>query len=359
LTGLRFERPSAEFAQSFAAMRDAFVAMGDDPWTSQDQAIAHQDPVAYAEALRNWSQGRNLPPNRTPFDAFWILMGDVVVGQCGVRHPLTPKLEAMGGNVGYDVHPGYRNQGVATFALREALKFLASKGVPEALITCAHDNAASIRVIEKCGGRRIEDTTRRRYVIPTGLESIGPAVIAVHLSEPNPAWAETFGRERLRLIDALGPILVDVHHIGSTAIPGIRAKPVIDALPVVLGLKELDAARGRVESLGYDWWGEYGIEGRRFCTMQSTDGLRILHAHFFERDAPAIERHLAFRDYLRDHPTTAREYEAVKVRSAAANPDNSNDYNESKSPWIRAKEAIALDYYRGVRKTAGHKDPSV
>lgn len=165
---LRFERPSAELADSFAAMRDAFVSIGEDHWTGEDQEIAHRDPVAYAEALRDWTEGRNLPPNRMPFDAFWIVMGDVVVGQCGVRHPLTPKLEAFGGNVGYDTHPAHRNKGIATFALREALKFLRSKGVAEALVTCAHDNAASIRVIEKCGGRRIADTARRRYLLPTG-----------------------------------------------------------------------------------------------------------------------------------------------------------------------------------------------
>ncbi len=164
---LRFERPAEEFAASFAAMRDAFVAAGEDHWTGQDQEIAHRDPAGYAEALRDWSAGRNLPPNRMPFDAFWILLGDVVVGQCGIRHPLTPKLEAFGGHVGYDVHPAYRNRGIATFALREALKFLATKGVAEALVTCAHENAASIRVIEKCGGRRIDDSTRRRYTVAT------------------------------------------------------------------------------------------------------------------------------------------------------------------------------------------------
>ncbi|MEA2721573.1 MAG: hypothetical protein QOJ39_3437 [Candidatus Eremiobacteraeota bacterium] len=176
---LRLERPSGELADSFAAMRDAFMSVGEDLWTAQDQEIAHRDSVAYAEALRGWSEGRNLPPNRTPFDAFWIVLDDVVVGQCGVRHPLTPKLEAFGGHVGYDVHPAHRNKGIATFALREALKFLRSKGVAEALVTCAHQNTASIRVIEKCGGRRIEDTTRRRYAIPTGLsepDSVEPAV---------------------------------------------------------------------------------------------------------------------------------------------------------------------------------------
>jgi predicted acetyltransferase len=164
---LRFARPSAALAASFAAMRDAFMAAGEDYWTTQDQELAHHDPLAYAEALRGWSEGRNLPPHRTPFDAFWIVRDDVVVGQCGIRHPLTPTLEAFGGNVGYEVHPAYRKQGIATFALGEALGLLATKGVTDALITYAHDNAASIRVIERCGGRRIADTTRRRYLIAT------------------------------------------------------------------------------------------------------------------------------------------------------------------------------------------------
>jgi RimJ/RimL family protein N-acetyltransferase len=176
---LRFVRPSVALAASFAVMRDAFVAAGEDPWSGQDQEIAHRDPVAYATALCDWSDGRNLPPNRTPFDAFWIVRGDVVVGQCGIRHPLTPKLAAFGGHVGYDVHPAYRNQGIATFALREALNVLAGKGVAEALVTCAEDNVASIRVIEKCGGRRIADSTRRRYRVPTGLDAEAEADIVI------------------------------------------------------------------------------------------------------------------------------------------------------------------------------------
>jgi predicted acetyltransferase len=171
---VRIERPSAELAQSFAAMREAFIANREDHWTNQDQALAHSDPVAFAKFLRDVSEGRNLPPNRTAFDAFWIVLDNEVVGECDIRHPLTPKLEAAGGHIGYDVHPAYRNQGIAAAALREALRILAAKGVADALVTCAHDNAASIRVIEKCGGRRIEDTTRRRYLIPTS-EKANPA----------------------------------------------------------------------------------------------------------------------------------------------------------------------------------------
>jgi predicted acetyltransferase len=152
---VHFERPSAEFAESFAAMRDAFMAIGDNRW-QRFMAIAHRDPFAYAEMQRDRSEGKSLPDGFVRTDVFWIVLEDVVVGECHVRHILTPEPENIGGNIGYQVHPEYRNRGIATFALREALGVTARIGMHEALITCAPDNGASIRVIEKCGGRRIE-----------------------------------------------------------------------------------------------------------------------------------------------------------------------------------------------------------
>jgi predicted acetyltransferase len=155
---------SAEFADAFVVMRDAFMAAGEDEWRG-GAVIAHTDPAGYLETLRSWSEGKNLPPNWCPADCYLIIYEDTVVGQLDIRHPLTKHLVQYGGNIGYHVHPGYRNRGIATWALRAALGLVAAKGVTEALLTCAHDNAASIRVIEKCGGRRIADSTRRRYFI--------------------------------------------------------------------------------------------------------------------------------------------------------------------------------------------------
>lgn len=163
---LTLKRVSPEFADAFVVMRDAFSTAGEDEW-SGGAVIAHHDPAAYLEILRSWSEGRNLPPKWGPAECYLIFFDDsIVVGQIDVRHPITEYLQEWGGHIGYHVHPGYRNRGVATWALRGALQILASKGVSEALLTCAHDNAASIRVIEKCGGRRIADSTRRRYLIP-------------------------------------------------------------------------------------------------------------------------------------------------------------------------------------------------
>ncbi|HEY2474105.1 MAG TPA: GNAT family N-acetyltransferase [Candidatus Cybelea sp.] len=169
-------RPSAELADSFAAMRDAFVRAGEDPWSPATNlpatAIAHTDVIAYVDLLESWVRGERLPEGWVPGHEFWIVSDGKVVGDLNIRPRLNDWLQKVGGHIGYGVHPEYRNQGIATFALREALRFLAVRGVREALVTCRDDNVPSSRVIEKCGGRRIGDSPvdppkRRRYLIPT------------------------------------------------------------------------------------------------------------------------------------------------------------------------------------------------
>jgi GrpB-like predicted nucleotidyltransferase (UPF0157 family) len=174
-----------------------------------------------------------------------------------------------------------------------------------------------------------------------------PAAGPVRLCGSSPEWIAALERESERLSSALGDALLEIHHIGSTAIPGIRAKPIVDLVPVVVSLHRLDAARRQLEALGYSWWGEYGIARRRYCTLQDpATGQRSINAHFFERSDSQIERHVAFRDYLRAHPEAAREYEAVKIRSAALHPENVDDYNDGKSAWIRAIEPLAIAFSR-------------
>src|SRR5215510_11784826 len=141
------------------------------------------------------------------------------------------------------------------------------------------------------------------------------------LTEHSPAWAEEAAREGVRIASILVEIVVAVHHIGSTSIPGIRAKPVLDLMPLVTSLTALDAAESRMRDLGYEWLGEFGIAGRRFCRIDdSATGLRFANVHFFEAASDQVLRHLAFRDYLRAHPMIAREYEAEKLRCAALHP---------------------------------------
>ena len=134
-----------------------------------------------------------------------------------------------------------------------------------------------------------------------------------------------------------------VHHIGSTAIAGIFAKPIVDLIPEVTGLAALDEQEGPVVALGYVWWGEYGIRGRRYCTLSNPGtGKRIVQLHCFASGSPHIPRHLAFRDHLRRHPDKARAYEAEKRRARDLHPNDLHAYTEAKAVWISAAEADAL-----------------
>ncbi len=170
-----------------------------------------------------------------------------------------------------------------------------------------------------------------------------PAPIVVDLVPHSPDWAAAAELEMQRIAVALPGIVLKTHHIGSTSIPGICAKPILDLMPVVRSLSSLDAAQVRITALGYCWWGEYGISGRRYCNFDDpTTGQRFVQLHCFQFDNPEIIKHLAFRNYLRAHPNIVREYELEKLRCRALHPNNSHAYSDAKGPWIQNVLSIAL-----------------
>ena len=165
--------------------------------------------------------------------------------------------------------------------------------------------------------------------------------IPVILAAYDPEWPGTAATFAQRL-QVLGPNLVAVHHIGSTAVPGLIAKPIIDLMPVVTELTKLDDQRQSVEALGYRWHGEFGIPGRRYCKLVDEAGFRTVQLHFFKADSPHVERHIAFRDYLRAHREEANAYAIEKRRAQGLHPANSHAYADEKDKWIRAAETKAL-----------------
>ncbi len=176
-----------------------------------------------------------------------------------------------------------------------------------------------------------------------------PPAHVVALEPHDPEWVRSAARETERLRQALRGNLVVVEHFGSTSVPGLAAKPVIDLMPLVANLQALDRDRMRVEALGYEWFGEFGISGRRFCTLTSADGVRLVHLHAYQLSDTEIGRHLAFRDFLRSHPGIARDYEREKRRAAALHPNDSLAYNEEKDAWIVTHEALALAWVAAGR----------
>ena len=138
-----------------------------------------------------------------------------------------------------------------------------------------------------------------------------PERVEIELVPYTSEWESRFKEEAEILSQALGKILVTLHHIGSTAIPGIVAKPIIDILPVVKDIQEVDRLTDVLQALGYEGKGEFGMPGRRFF-VKTVTGKRHANVHIFEKGHPDILRHLLFRDYLKSHAEDAFSYSELK-----------------------------------------------
>ncbi len=150
----------------------------------------------------------------------------------------------------------------------------------------------------------------------------------------DPNWHRTFLVESQQLAIALDKNMVNIHHIGSTSIPTIYAKPIIDILIEVKNLAKVDDRNQAIEALGYIGMGEFGIIGRRFFKKDNAEGIRTHHIHTFETGSPQIDRHLAFRDYLISHPETALEYSKLKQQLAQKYPHDIESYMDGKAEFI-------------------------
>ena len=170
----------------------------------------------------------------------------------------------------------------------------------------------------------------------------------VYLTANDPRWAIYYEHESAAVTGALGDACVAIHHIGSTAIPGICAKPVIDILAVVRSVEALDARSAQVEALGYEAMGEFGIPGRRYFRKDDALGNRTHQIHAFAAGSPQIARHIAFRDFLRAHSGYAEEYGALKQRLAAQFPSDISAYTDGKDEFIARVDALAAEWQSSV-----------
>lgn len=175
----------------------------------------------------------------------------------------------------------------------------------------------------------------------------------IALATHSAAWPPAFEREAAAISYALSDLSVELHHIGSTAIPGIVAKPVIDMLGIVRELEEMDVRAHCLAVLGYEALGEFGIPGRRYFRKSAPDGTRTHQLHVFAAGSPEIQRHLDFRDYLRAFPAEAAAYAALKQALAGRCGTDMAAYSDGKAEFISAVERRAAVWRRspGVRAT--------
>ncbi len=166
----------------------------------------------------------------------------------------------------------------------------------------------------------------------------------------DPSWKVAFEDEAKAIQHALGSLSIQLHHIGSTAIPGILAKPIIDLLGTVPSLSDADAKSLALESLGYQVMGAYGIEGRRYFRKFHSDGTRTHHLHVFKEGSQHAERHLAFRDYLIAHPKVAKEYSELKESLTSGDAPTWDAYMDGKDPFVSGVEPQAVNWFRKLTR---------
>ena len=160
----------------------------------------------------------------------------------------------------------------------------------------------------------------------------------VFLTDPAPGWASLYDQDAARIAKALGSIVVAIEHYGSTSIPGIKAKPVIDLL---IGLPRLDDALAQVaamERLGYDYAAQAGVPGHH---VFGKGAARTHLAHFVEHEGESWIECLRFRDRLRADADLALAYERLKVELAARHPQDRAAYTAGKSAFVASVLAAA------------------
>ncbi len=162
------------------------------------------------------------------------------------------------------------------------------------------------------------------------------------------SWPAKFAAEKTEIIKSLGQIVVHIHHIGSTAVVGLAAKPIIDIILEVTSLDALDLQSSKLELLGYESKGEFGIPGRRYFPKGKYYRTHQIHA-FRESDEHVL-RHLAFRDYLIAHPLISSEYADLKKDLAAICHDDIDIYCDGKDDFVKLHEKKAVEWIQNKKR---------
>jgi GrpB-like predicted nucleotidyltransferase (UPF0157 family) len=164
----------------------------------------------------------------------------------------------------------------------------------------------------------------------------------------DPNWKNEYLKEEQALKEILKEELVNSFHIGSTSVPNLKAKPTIDILLVVNDINKLDTYSEHFKNIGYEVMGEFGIEGRRF--FRKGGDSRTHHIHAFQYDnIQEIERHLVFRNYLRQSPETCKEYGALKSQLAEQYSTDREGYGDGKDDFVKKIEKEALKWHWTIR----------
>lgn len=274
--------------------------------------------------------------------------GEGAIGWAGLASYSTRPCYAGIGECSVYVVASARGRGVGT-ALTEALATAAEQsGFHKMIGKLFSDNLASVRLVERCGFQvvgvhrrhgRLDDAWRDVLVVERLLAPLPSDSSITHepvqLVPSDPGWPARFEQERVALEEAIGEwIRGGIHHVGSTAVPGLEAKPIIDILAGVDDLETASACFGPLEGLGYLYAPYLPEEMHWFCKPHPAR--RTHHLHLVPAGSKRYRDELAFRDRLRVAPEIAGQYAALKHELAVRHPHDREAYTEGKGAFVAA-----------------------
>ena len=158
----------------------------------------------------------------------------------------------------------------------------------------------------------------------------------VEVFDYNPRWPKMFEREKGRILNAVGNNAICIEHIGSTAVQGLGAKPIIDIMVGISRLSDAKQCIRPLEQIGYEYVPELedSIPERRYFRKGPNEPNRHYHLHMVEYDGESWKRYLLFRDYLRTHPQAASEYFKLKKQLAVKYHLNREGYTDAKTSFF-------------------------
>ena len=157
---------------------------------------------------------------------------------------------------------------------------------------------------------------------------------AVRLSEHNERWKIIFQKVKYKLLECIGEDIIDIQHVGSTAIAGIKAKPILDIAILIKDKSRFPDLKSKLENFGYEYRGDKGDNGGELFVKSSAPKIRTEHLHIVEIQSGQWRKYLAFRDFLNTHHEIAKQYERLKIELAEKHLDDRVLYTSSKQEFI-------------------------
>lgn len=171
----------------------------------------------------------------------------------------------------------------------------------------------------------------------------------VFVTKYNEKWPQLFEVETKKIREIFKDEMIDIHHIGSTSVPNLKAKPIIDMMPIVRNIENVDKYNEKMAEIGYEGLGEFGLPGRRYFRKGGENRTHQVHMYQFDNETE-IERHLAVRDYLRAHKEAATTYGDLKEGLAKKFPADIQGYMEGKDAFVKDLERKGLEWKKNLMK---------